>query len=525
MKTPFELEEKFHAWFDANKIVAFLTAIIAGIITHLSLIAMQLVCADGLMFSIRYEGSEGEMTIGRWGLALIGRFWPDREAHAAVVPLCILYAAVCAILVIDMLQIKSRFTSFLIGLSFVCAPAFTILLYYSFTAAKYCFAMLLSVAAAWIVWKLKRWYSIPAAAVLLMLSLSIYQGYIGMFTGLAVAITLKHLLNKDEEVKEKISSLKIFAQFVASAVLGMILYLISLKIMCKMFDLVVTYGNAASFTPSYIVKNFFSAIGKSYQDFFAYFFADGIVKNTAWHRDDIFACIGILILINIVILLIQNFSKKNWWVVAVAAVLTLLLPVAINSVDVITMGNGIYQLTAMPLILAAIFGLALAEMTDFKFVLKLLPWGEMAFVSLMLTTYIFASIFSHMYMRMQYDRITTIANRAMDRVETTEGYEPGMRIAFFGTPSMELYGLDDSYKEYDLGDIADFGIFHEGLWAAVYQSWGKVLIKYMGTAYPYADVGTAAAIYGSPEFQEMECFPDKDSVQIINDVVVVKFSL
>ena len=80
MKTPFELEEKFHAWFDANKIVAFLTAIIAGIITHLSLIAMQLVCADGLMFSIRYEGSEGEMTIGRWGLALIGRFWPDREA-------------------------------------------------------------------------------------------------------------------------------------------------------------------------------------------------------------------------------------------------------------------------------------------------------------------------------------------------------------------------------------------------------------------------------------------------------------
>ncbi len=525
MISVFDATKSFDKWFDNVKKSAFFSAIIAGIFAHFTIIGEQILCPDGLVSAIRYSGSFAEMAMGRWVPALIGQFWPDRETHAMVVPLCILYAALAAMLICDVFQIKSSLSGVVVGISFSIAPALTVLMYYSFVAAKYEFAMLVAVFAAWLVWKLKKPYKYVIPGILIMFSLATYQAYLGMVTGVAVILTIvAFLVNKNPEDNKR--SFRLFIDYVISCGIGVVLYFISLKVMKLKWGIEVSYNNASNFTLGYIIKNFFHTIFVSYKDFARYFFADGIVKNTVWHRDVFFMILAVLMAVNVLLLLVTNRKKENLAFRILACVLCALFPAAANVCDIITMGSGIYQLTSMPLILIPIFGLVLLENTDFSKikVSSIITWTETVVVSAVLITYMFATVFSHMYMKMQFDQIETIALRVMDRMETTEGYYPGMPVCIIGVPNHDEFVVDTSYMEYDLGGIVDVGIFHEGVPGAVLQSWGKIFTKYLGTSLPIVDGGTMMALNGREEFLEMESFPGATSVQIIDGIMVVKFS-
>jgi len=124
---------------------------------------------------------------------------------------------------------------------------------------------------------------------------------------------------------------------------------------------------------------------------------------------------------------------------------------------------------------------------------------------------------------MTYDQAKTIANRVLDRMERYPGYRSGMNKLFAGI-------IDDGNfpKTLDIYNLAvtnslRSSIFHATYWGQE-KTWKNFMNVFCGIPIEFCKDYEYYTIINSDEFKEMDIFPGENSVRIINDVMVVKFS-
>ena len=71
IKTPEEVLKGFGEWFDTNKKITLVTALIVGLITHIVLLSVMIMSPDGLWNAIRYSAGQVETESGRWMINVI----------------------------------------------------------------------------------------------------------------------------------------------------------------------------------------------------------------------------------------------------------------------------------------------------------------------------------------------------------------------------------------------------------------------------------------------------------------------
>lgn len=177
---------------------SFFGAVIWGLITHLAVFSAGLMYHDG----VHYSGLGATYSSGRWMLGLMEDVF-SRISGVYQLPyingfITIFLIAVAAMLITCMLRVKSRFSAVLIGAILVSFPSVASLFAFMFTAPAYTVAFLMAVFAVFLVSEKPSLPRVAVGALLICMSLGIYQAYLNFAAALAYIIVLSNGLGERE---------------------------------------------------------------------------------------------------------------------------------------------------------------------------------------------------------------------------------------------------------------------------------------------------------------------------------------
>lgn len=520
--TPDEVLNKFLKWFDTNKRIAFITVIIIGIITHITMLTEMIMSQDGLWNSIQYSrAGEWELTLGRWGIALIERVNNFIAIPTVATMSCIVVMAITAVILVELFEFKSKISVIFTSMVLVLTPCFTATVLYIYTSFAYCFNMFLSTIVIWFIYKFKyKKLGFIFATICFMLSLSIYQSYIGVVAGLCLILSIYELLKKDKKYKEIFFNI---LKVMIAVVIGGVLYCIVTKVLLNMSGLeLVNYKGSGNTNILNIIYNLKSTILQTYKDFFKFFLGDTIVYNTNYRREVLYFVFLIMIMISILLNLIYiKESKKEKVIRSLAIILfTLVLPIGLNAIDILVPETTIYSLTAMQMTLIIPFGFKLIELLDKGVFIK---WVAVLSCLGIMTSYYIANNTSYAALKLTYNQAYSTTVRIMDRIENTPGYEKKYPILFGGIVGNNNYPRTSNLYNYTIGSIVNNVAFH-GTYGGQNGTWTNFIKVFYGIDITLCEENVYSTIVNGEEYKEMDIFPAANSVRIMNGIVVVKLS-
>lgn len=525
---PENVEQKFFEWFDKNKRFSFLTAIIVGIITHITFITELIFSQDGLWNSLTYSiPSAWEFSIGRWGI-----FLADKIVNNLAIPnitgiISILLIAIATVFIVDILKLKNKTTIFLASAAMVVAPSLTTTMIFAYTSVAYCTAMLITVFSVWLMFKetntiMSKIINIIIAIVLNVLSLGIYQSYIGVVVGLTAMRLVRDLF--DNEIATKKFYIQGIIMVLVVMIAGFVYLGVTEIILSNMGLELVNYKGSENIGLENTLNNLLPSIKKAYKDFCSFFLNDLIVYNEIYSRDTfykiMFASVAALEAIAIII---NKIYKKPHKMILIGLT-NLVLPLALNIVLLLTTDTSTYVLTAAQLILMIPFSAMICEMAGEKltFIFK---WATLISMFLVVFTYYLADNVSYHCLRQTYNQAYTTVNRIVDRIEQTEGYTREGLVLINGIIETNM---DYRYQRMSpLGDYTvsmffkECPVFH-GTYSGMEGTWMNFFTNYMGMKFQLCSVGDYQNIINSQEYEEMGVWPEEDSVKLINNIIVVK---
>lgn len=183
----------------------FLFTFVLGILLYLRMITQWLTNPDGVWQGLVYKSYYGwEDVLGRVGLGLFNKLKGYYQFPTLQTIFCIAIAALIAVFLCDLLEIKRFPWNYMVGGMVVCSPSLCSTLTYYYTADAYLLAFLLAVLFVWCVAKKRTRGSYVLAVVLLAVSASLYQAYIGSAITLCLLFLLLKVVRGAEAVKQLI---------------------------------------------------------------------------------------------------------------------------------------------------------------------------------------------------------------------------------------------------------------------------------------------------------------------------------
>ena len=519
--TPEEALEKFLKWFDTNKRIAFIVALVVGLIAHITMITETIMSQDGLWNSMEYfRPGDWEITLGRWGIEIIERLTQFIAIPTINTVLCILMAALTSVFIVDLLDLKSKVSVIFTSLTLVLTPTLVVILLYIYTSFAYCFNLLLSTLVIWFLYKFKhKKLGFALAALCFMFSLSIYQSYVGVTVGLCIIVSILDLL-KNKDIKEVFKNI---GKAILVVITGGILYLIATQIILNISNLEISnYNNASNVSIVGIFTSLKDTFIQTYTDFFMFFFGNDIVVNANYTRGLIYGVFFAMLAVGIIIA-VSSLKEENIKLkigkIALILLFIALLPVGLNVIDILVVGNTMYALTAVQMILVIPFAFAIFELLN-KFIL--VKWIAILSCFGVMWTYYLADNTSYAALKLSYNQAYSSTMRVMDRIETTPGYTKDMPILFGGIIGNNNYPRRSSLYAYTVGSVVNNTVFH-GPYGSAMGTWDKFLKIFYGLEVRMCTAEEYYNIVTSEEYKEnMVCFPAESSVKIMNGIVVVK---
>ena len=522
--TPEEALNKFLNWFDTNKRIAFLIAIFVGIITHITMITETIMSQDGLWNSMEYfRPGEWETSLGRWGIEIVQRLNQFIAIPTISTISCIVMMAITAVILIDIFELKSKISVIFTSAILVVTPTLTATVLYIYTSFAYCFSFFISALVIWLINKLKnKKVGYILASICLMFSLSIYQSYIGVTIGLCIMISIIDLIRNKKELKEVLFNILKTALVV---IIGGILYYIITQIILKISGIEISaYKNAQNVSILGILLGLKDTIIQTYRDFFTFFFRNEIVYNTNYRREVLYGIFFLLFTISTIISLVfleEKDIKKKLMKITIITLLLLILPIGLNIIDIIIVGNEMYALTAVQMILIFPFIFAIFENND-KYIL--IKWGSILVCFVILATYYIADNTSYAALKLTYNQAYSTTMRIMDRMENTPGYSKDLPILFGGIVGNNNYPRTSTLYNYTIGSIVNNTTFH-GSYGGAIGTWVKFIKVFYGLDIKTCTAEEYNTIVNSDIYkEEMEIFPAESSIKIMDGIIVVKLS-
>ena len=282
------------------------------------------------------------------------------------------------------------------------------------------------------------------------------------------------------------------------------------------------YNNADKVSLVGILLGLKSTICQTYVDFGTFFFGNDIVVNANYIRGVIYAAFFAMFAIGLVTNLVNiKEDNKKSKIVRISLILLFIavLPIGLNIIDLVIVGNSIYALTAVQMILVIPFAFAVFELLNKFMIVK---WIAILSCFAVMWTYYLADNTSYAALKLTYNQAYSSTMRVMDRIENTPGYVNGMPILFGGIIGNNNYPRRSSLYAYTIGGIVNNTAFH-GPYGSAMGTWDKFLKIFYGIDVPMCTAEEYYNIVTGDEYKnEMECFPAASSVKIMNGIVVVK---
>lgn len=521
---PEDVENSFSTWFDSNKKFAFLTALIVGIITHITFLTEMIMSPDGLWNSICYfEADNWEASLGRWGLFISNKIVNNMAVPNLTGVVSIVLVAISVLFIVDILKLKNKITIFIVSAAMVVSPALSGTLLYMYTSVSYCLAMILSVLTVKLIFKEKyKVFNFILAIAIFTFSLGIYQSYIGVTVGLTAIRLIRDLYDKN--VKIKWFFIHGIMMCVIVIVGGLLYSRITENVLEKMQLVASEYKGMESISVENTLNSLDKSIPKIYDEFKEFYLGDSIVVNSNYSRQDFYKLMFGAAVILELILIISSGVWKNPFRVLFIIFMNIILPIALNVVLLLTTETSTYILTSAQLLLIIPFVAIICEMSGKKgtFIFK---WSAIVGMFLVVFTYYLADNVSYTALKLTYNQAHSTSIRIMDRIEETEGYSPEKPIMIAGIidhNGPQFYRSSDIYL-YTLGTIFDLPVFH-GTYSGMEGTWKRFFGNFLGMRINFTNEITYNDVINSEEFKQMGIFPAPNSCKEIYGTMVVKLS-
>lgn len=520
---PDELLNKFLKWFDARKRLAFITVIILGFITHITMLTETIMSQDGLWNSMKYSSAgDWELTLGRWGIVLVEILNNFIKIPTIATISCIITMAISAIFLVEIFDFKSKISIIVSSAILILTPSFTATVLYVYTSFAYCFNMLLAILAICFLYKYKnKKIGFIFSCFCIMLSFSIYQSYIGVTIGLCIMLSIINLVKQNSSIKMVLFEI---VKTAGAVIVGGILYYIITIILLKItgFEL-AAYKDTNSIGILDIFLNLKNSIIQAYKDFGIFFMGDSVIYNANYKRDILYLIFFILfaVLLSIKILKIEDKKNIKLYKILLSGFLLAVMPLALNIVDVLVPNNKIYILTSTQMSLMIPFVFAIMEEIDKKYILK---YATILCTIIIMGTYYLATHTSYSALKMTYNQAYATTIRIMDRIENTPGYNKDLKILFGGIVGNNNFPRTSNLYGFTIGDIANNVVFH-GTYGGQLGTWENYLKVFLGINVIFCEDNVYRDIVTGPIYKnEMDVFPAQNSIRIMDGIVVVKLS-
>ena len=272
LKSPEFVIDKLKKYFTKERKSIISLTFIFGIITHFLLLSNLIMSQDGLFMGVHYTAGSYETALGRWGINIIDSLRNNIALPFITTLISIILMSFINILIIELLEIKNSIFRLFTILTVVASPGLCMTLLYVYTADVYIFAMLFSVISAYSLYKINpKKLGIPLSIICFILTLSIYQSYMGITIGLILIVSVKNLL------EQKYSAFDVLKKIIINAlivILSAILYWLLTKVILKISNIEMAgYGGVSHISISTIIATLIPSIKTAYIAFIKYFFA------------------------------------------------------------------------------------------------------------------------------------------------------------------------------------------------------------------------------------------------------------
>lgn len=428
--------------------------------------------------------------------------------------LALLWIALSVYLLTGMFQVRESVSVVLIGglMSTGTMLAATNATYFSFTDI-FMLGFLLAAVAVWMTdrWK---WGFVPGA-VCMMLSLGLYQCFIGAACGLLIMLFIYKLFRK-----EPFSQLCLLAlRGAAMLLLGGLVYKLTLEVVLKAtgVSLANTYNGLQGLGDYYGFSRMKLIVGA-----YRYVF-DSFLNPQTWHPAAGAAATVVLLLTGLACLgALLGHARAQWWRYALALAAVVVLPFAVNITYFVSKGM-VHELMIYQFLLIPVFAVMLADCWTVEKEGASVKWLRGAVLTTVLVTVGLSAIYAngaYLQKQLQFEATESAVNRIIAAMEDHEEYTAGETPVVFAG-EMTASGAFRSRPGFE--SYRAVGMFTDSV-ITFWETENDFLTQVMGYPVNWVDRDTDAVIETSDVVKMMPAFPKKGYCQMMDGVMVVKLS-
>lgn len=494
--------------------VTLTSALVCGLMAHYFAITSKVTNHD----DIRETCAEmNQISWGRWFLA----YASDITGNISMPFNCLLgviFLALAAVLVVEMLNVESSIMSGIIGGLMTTFPSVTFNNLYNGTADAYALDILLIVLGAYIAMKVSnKALSWVLPIIFFTLALGIYQAYLGLALALFMLAGILELAYEKEGWK------KVFGnevRYLCISVASLVLYVLVSKLLNAVTGIEMdTYqgiDKMGSIDFSKLPYQVRLAIVKP----LGYYLKNDRAVHYAWFQYAFVVIVVMTIALFVIHLIKANIGKLE---LILCCVLTVFLPVATGFIYLEGAEN-IHLLLIYAFIMLPVFWLVLIDRfgsSDIKILWfeKIVEVFAGLVFSILIFSYVTLANTIYTIDFYTYEESYSYAQTVISAIRTTPGYHNDSVIYMIGTPASKGTALDELYDDdFRTRDFDGTGLdrdFNEE------YSRNSFYWYYLGftNSISYIDLDDAEKM----GISQMDVFPNSDSIQAIDGDIVIRF--
>ena len=291
-------------------------------LTHLPLMTKNILSADILLNNVFYNGYSWEISLGRFGLYVVGLLKCFLTIPHIDILISYFIISISLVILFDLFSFRKKEDIILYILIICLNPITSATLLFDYCSIGYTLAFLCSILSIYVYYKeenkIKKYLF---SLILIVVALSMYQAYLSVIVTTFIIYNIKLLLEKKE-------NFKLSLKYILTLLMGAILYFIIMKISLLVFHVNMSNYSGADKIGLQTLLSIPKKIGLSYKLFYEYYFTDKIVKNI-YIKNNI---LNIFLLILLIIEVVFQIFKNNLSPKKKVLLLVLALPIFLNSI-------------------------------------------------------------------------------------------------------------------------------------------------------------------------------------------------
>lgn len=476
-------------------------------------------------FSVYRKGMHA--ALGRWADDIINKIGIQGyyHVHSWIGIFSILALAVTCTVVISALKVKNTISAWLMMAILITFPTLAYSYGYLLAGVSYSFALMFAAISVWMANKWK--YGWLGGAFCLMLSLGFYQAYLAFAATFAIVCILVEM-KENELQKKQLLILVLKNLFMGFA--GLIFYFIIIRIYNSVYKITLTTYKGINQMGNIQFSDLPQLVLKCYQSFADFLFGRWFYMPkliVIWNC----LLMGILALISLYVVICKTKTGK-YLEASLFLGFTVALPIGMCLMDIVagTDALSIYSV-------CMIYILLIQYCDGWKGIGSVASkWKDILRIGICTLNLIVAFLFffiTQMYyfkLHVFYQRTYALTDRIVMRIEEMQEYSHNCKVALGGTLRYRADRYGQSNTMFDDIILNDRGVREQfvGMCPGTSEygltKFPAFANDFLGTNFEYVSEEEITPVLKSEEYAQMPLWPHKESIQMIDGIIVVKMS-